>query len=76
MVVKYLYRTAFVLLLFVFYQISFGDEPQRSQLIENFKNPPMDCRPHTRWWWMGNAGTLEDITFQLEENERKGYRRC
>ncbi len=72
MVVKYLYRTAFVLLLFVFYQISFGDEPQRSQLIENFKNPPMDCRPHTRWWWMGNAGTLEDITFQLEEMKEKG----
>jgi len=41
-------------------------------LKANFLNPPVDCRPHTRWWWMGNAGTKEDMTWQLEQMHEKG----
>ncbi len=32
----------------------------------SFLNPPMDCRPHTYWWWPGNAVTAEEITWELE----------
>ena len=42
------------------------------ELRANFLDPPIDCRPHTRWWWMGNAGTKEDITWQLEQMHEKG----
>jgi hypothetical protein len=37
------------------------------EIAESFSNPPVSCRPHTRWWWMGNAATKEDITWQLEQ---------
>jgi hypothetical protein len=43
------------------------DEMRRS-----FQGPPVDCRPHTRWWWMGNALTREDITWQLEQMRDQG----
>ena len=26
-----------------------------------FKNPPMDCYPHTRWWWPGTVTTKDNI---------------
>lgn len=39
---------------------------------EGFREPPMDCRPHTRWWWMGNALRKEDITFDLEQMRAQG----
>ena len=48
------------------------DEKTLQELKANFLNPPVDCRPHTRWWWMGNAGTKEDITWQLEQMHEKG----
>ncbi|MFB3787764.1 MAG: glycosyl hydrolase [bacterium] len=38
----------------------------------HFLHPPSDCRPRTRWWWMGNAAAKEDITWQLEEMADKG----
>lgn len=38
----------------------------------HFADPPRDCRPHTRWWWMGNALTREDITRQLREMQSQG----
>jgi hypothetical protein len=38
----------------------------------SFQEPPMDCRPHTRWWWMGNALTNDDITWQLEQMRAQG----
>ena len=41
-------------------------------LRENFQNPPVDCWPHTRWWWMGSAVTKEEITWELEEMHAKG----
>lgn len=43
-----------------------------AEIKQNFENPPTDCKPHTRWWWMGNTGRPEDITFQLEEMHAKG----
>lgn len=45
-----------------------GAEEMRNQ----FLSPPMNCRPHTRWWWMGNALTKEDITWQLEQMHQQG----
>ena len=48
------------------------DKNALQALKANFLNPPVDCRPHTRWWWMGNAGTKEDITWQLEQMHEKG----
>lgn len=47
-------------------------ENSLSEIKKNFENPPTDCKPHTRWWWMGNTGRPEDITFQLEEMHDKG----
>ncbi|MBN2327930.1 MAG: hypothetical protein JXR73_12315 [Candidatus Omnitrophica bacterium] len=42
------------------------------EIRQNFIHPPVDCRPHTRWWWMGNAVTNAEITWQLEEMFAKG----
>jgi len=42
------------------------------EMRRSFQNPPMDCRPHTRWWWMGNALSKEDITWQLEQMHEQG----
>ena len=42
------------------------------ELQANFLNPPMDCRPHTYWWWPGNAVTKEEITWELEQMHDKG----
>jgi hypothetical protein len=43
-------------------------------LIQNFKNPPADCWPHTRWWWPGNPVSKEEITHELEEMRSHGIR--
>ncbi|GMV92353.1 MAG: hypothetical protein AMXMBFR82_21310 [Candidatus Hydrogenedentota bacterium] len=37
-----------------------------------FGDPPVSCRPHTRWWWMGNALSKDDITWQLEQMRAHG----
>ena len=42
------------------------------EIQRNFGDPPMDCRPHTRWWWMGNALSKEDITWQLDQMRAQG----
>ncbi len=42
------------------------------EMGRSFQQPSMDCRPHTRWWWMGNALTREDITWQLEQMREQG----
>lgn len=39
-----------------------------------FKTPPMDCWPHTRWWWPGNATTKDNITYELEQMRSHGIR--
>jgi len=43
-----------------------------SALETGFAQPPAACRPHTRWWWMGNALTREDIAWQLEQMHAQG----
>jgi hypothetical protein len=42
------------------------------EMYRAFHHPPMNCRPHTRWWWMGNALSKEDITWQLEQMRTHG----
>jgi hypothetical protein len=41
-------------------------------LQAGWKKPGRTYRPHTRWWWPGNALTKEDITFQLEQMAKQG----
>jgi len=56
-----------------FIQFAAGeDDMSETSLREGFENPPMDCRPHTRWWWMGSAVTKEEISWELEEMKSKG----
>lgn len=47
-------------------------ETHIEEIRQKFIQPPVDCRPHTRWWWMGNAVTNEEIAWQLEEMFAKG----
>lgn len=47
---------------------------ERDTLLVNFKNPPADCWPHTRWWWPGNPVSKEEITHELEEMSSHGIR--
>jgi (4-O-methyl)-D-glucuronate---lignin esterase len=42
------------------------------EMRHSFRDPPMNCRPHTRWWWMGNALSKKDITWQLEQMHAQG----
>ena len=44
------------------------------RIKENFRNPPVDCWPHTRWWWPGNPVSRAEITWQLEQMRAKGIR--
>ncbi len=41
-------------------------------LREGWENPPATYRPHTRWWWPGNAVTKEGIDWQLEQMKARG----
>jgi hypothetical protein len=34
--------------------------------------PARTYKPHTRWWWPGNALTKADITWQLEQMAGQG----
>ncbi|MFZ4564808.1 MAG: glycosyl hydrolase, partial [Bacteroidales bacterium] len=43
-------------------------------VMMNFRNPPLDCWPHTRWWWPGNPVSKEEITLELEEMRSHGIR--
>lgn len=49
-----------------------AEEQNMEAAYASFVDPPMDCRPHTRWWWMGNALRKQDIAWQLEEMAAKG----
>ena len=40
----------------------------------NFRNPPADCWPHTRWWWPGNPVSKAEITYELEQMCSHGIR--
>ena len=48
------------------------DNPTWQDVAAGFADPPASCRPHTRWWWMGNAATREDITWQLDQMREQG----
>jgi len=52
--------------------ISFGEELSAEQIHAGFAQPPVECRPHTRWWWMGNALSKEDIAWQLDQMRAQG----
>lgn len=41
-------------------------------LQAGWQKPGRTYKPHTRWWWPGNALTKADITFQLEEMAAQG----
>ncbi len=43
-------------------------------VASNFKNPPLDCWPHTRWWWPGNPVSKSEITNELEQMRSHGIR--
>jgi hypothetical protein len=45
---------------------------QDDGVAQGFVHPPMDCRPHTRWWWMGNAVTQDDIDWQFGQMQDQG----
>lgn len=49
-----------------------GEDP--TGLRDHFVTPPDDCRPQTRWWWMGNAVTKEEISRQLRQMHDQGLR--
>jgi len=36
-----------------------------AQLDQLFREPPLEARPMTRWWWFGGAITPEEITREL-----------
>lgn len=68
------------LILAVFLLAAFSSDAQNSGGINkdpigiNFKNPPLDCWPHTRWWWPGNPVSKAEITHELEEMRSHGIR--
>jgi len=41
-------------------------------LKSGWDKPARTYKPHTRWWWPGNALTKADITWQLEEMAAQG----
>jgi hypothetical protein len=49
-----------------------AEPAHNSAVLQGFVHPPVDCRPHTRWWWMGNAVTREDIDWQLGQMQEQG----
>ncbi len=66
-----------LILLFIIL-LAYNAEAQRltasgmDSVMMNFRNPPTDCWPHTRWWWPGNPVTKEEITRQLVEMRNHG----
>ena len=56
-----------------FWNLSLNGQEQALN-IKNFKNPPADYWPHTRWWWHGNCVSKEGITWELEQMRSHGIR--
>jgi hypothetical protein len=68
-----IFSTLFLFVASTISTTSYSKDAQTIQEIKtNFNNPPMDCRPHTYWWWLGNAVTKEEITWELEQMFEKG----
>ena len=43
-----------------------------SELIADWLNPARTYRPHTRWWWPGNAVTRDGIAWELNQMHQQG----
>jgi hypothetical protein len=64
-----------IVIIFIIGGVSFlpaADDQPLQEIKANFLTPPMDCRPHTYWWWPGNAVTEEEITWELEQMQTHG----
>ncbi len=70
-----------LLLLFTLVNLLYSAEPVKPKvaagatlqsLHAGWDKPARTYRPHTRWWWPGNALTRADITFQLEQMAAQG----
>ena len=64
----------YLLLVLLLFSLSSEGQNLLNQHQESFKNPPMDCWPHTRWGWPGNATSKENITYELEQMRSHGIR--
>ena len=53
---------------------SFSHAQDLQKIATLFMNPPVDCWPHTRWWWPGNPVSKAEITWQLEQMQSHGIR--
>jgi len=60
-----------ILMCFLFPAYVFATE-SNAEIRKNFLDPPVDCRPHTYWFWPGSAVTKEEITWELEQMHEKG----
>ena len=50
-----------------------GTMPQTyDEIIHGWMNPKRTYRPHTRWWWPGNAVTQDGIRWELDQMCRQG----
>jgi len=49
-----------------------GETDTLRTLMAGWNSPARTYKPHTRWWWPGNALTRADITFQLEQMAAQG----
>ena len=48
------------------------DSDTLQTLKAGWDGPARTYKPHTRWWWPGNALTKADITWQLEQMAAQG----
>ena len=65
--------TFFIIIIFLLSMPSYSLTAETGEILkQNFLNPPMDCKPHTYWWWLGNAVSKEEITWELEQMFEKG----
>jgi len=44
----------------------FCEELSICDLQKQFASPPDECRPRTRWWWLNNAVSKDEITRELK----------
>jgi hypothetical protein len=51
---------------------TFADDTSLNSLKAGWDKPARTYKPHTRWWWPGNALTKADITWQLEQMAAQG----
>ena len=53
-------------------EASSADAQDLSGLKAEWQRPTLTYRPHTRWWWPGNAVTKEGILWQLQQMHAQG----